>query len=151
MIKIPHGTNDQFVGADGPDGAAGGGGVGVEAGAGASRIDRPGAAEVPRSISASVSDKPMKITASTAVVRVSRLAVPRPDMNDPIPWELPMPRPPPSLRWISTTPIRAKVTNRWIISRTVLNARDLLTGVAAMALAHRRARLLPGLSGASNC
>ncbi len=29
-----------------------------------------------------------------------------------------MPSPPPSLRWISTTPISAIVTNRWISSRT---------------------------------
>ncbi len=78
---------DQFVGADGPGGAAGGGGDGavVDAGAGVSRIDRPGAADVPRSSSANVKERPMNITASTAVVRVSRLAVPRPDMNEPIP------------------------------------------------------------------
>ena len=73
----------------------------------------------------------MKAPARIAVVRVSRFAVPRPDMNEPIPWELPMPRPPPSLRWISTTPIRARVTNRWIISRTVLNARDFQAATAA--------------------
>ena len=101
------------MGADGPDGAAGGGWAGVVEGgvaagagvegavveeAGVSRIDRPGAADVPRSSSASVSDRTMKIAASIAVVRVSRLAVPRPDMNEPMPWELPTPSPPPSLR-----------------------------------------------------
>ena len=47
-----------------------------------------------------------------AVVRVSKLAVPRPLMKAPMPCEDPMPRPPPSLRWISTTPIMASVTNR---------------------------------------
>jgi hypothetical protein len=82
-------VNDQFVGADGPGGAAGGaaggGGAVVDAGAGVSRIERPGAADVPRSSSANVKERPMNITASTAVVRVSRLAVPRPDMNEPIP------------------------------------------------------------------
>ena len=57
------------------------------------------------------------------MVRVSRLAVPRPDMNAPMPCELPIPSPPPSLRWISTTPIRASVTNRWMISRTVVTGR----------------------------
>ena len=31
------------------------------------------------------------------------------------------PQPAPSLRWISTTPISASVTNRWMISRTVVN------------------------------
>ena len=119
------GVNDQFVGADGPgDAAGGGGGAVVDAGAGVSRIDRPGAADVPRSSSANVNERAMNITASTAVVRVSKLAVPRPDMKEPIPCELPMPRPPPSLRCIKTTPIRARVTNKWIISRTVLNARD---------------------------
>src|ERR1700761_8631640 len=41
MIRITHGTSDQSVGADGPDGAAGGAGAGVGAGAGASKIDRP--------------------------------------------------------------------------------------------------------------
>ena len=57
----------------------------MDAGAGVSRIDRAGAADVPRSSSANVKERPMNITASTAVVRVSRLAVPRPDMNEPIP------------------------------------------------------------------
>ena len=76
---------------------------------------------VPRFISASVSDNAMNAVAKTAVARVSRLAVPRPLMNEPMPWEVPMPSPPPSLRWISTTPISARVTNRWIIRRTVAN------------------------------
>jgi hypothetical protein len=40
---------------------------------------------VPRLVSASTSDNPMNKAASTAVVRVSRLAVPRPDMKDPMP------------------------------------------------------------------
>ena len=34
-----------------------------------------------------------------------------------------MPRPPPSLRWISTTPIKARVTNRWMIRRTAAKVR----------------------------
>src|SRR3954463_5108634 len=123
-----HLPNNQFVGAEGPEGAAGGGGAGGEGGAGGSSSDRPGVADVPRSSSARVSDSNMKITARIAVVRVSRLAVPRPDMNEPMPCELPIPRPPPSLRWIRTTPISARVTNRWMISRTVLNARDFQTG-----------------------
>ena len=118
-----------MVGADGPVGATGVGEPVVLAGA--SRIDRVGA-EVPRFSSASVSDNPMKITARTAVIRVSKLAVPRPDMNEPMPWELPMPRPPPSLRWISTTPIRLRVTNRWMISSTVFNAWDFQTNRAEM-------------------
>jgi hypothetical protein len=180
------------VGADGPDGAGGGGGDDVEAGAGESRIDLAVEPEVPRFISARVSDSPMKITARIAVVRVSRLAVPRPDMKEPIPWELPIPSPPPSERWIRTTPIRAKVTNRWMISNTVLNARNFQTnqvwrisrsparddgllidrhtetrltsgaklisaswtnvssGMASDDSPCRRARLLPGLSGAGN-
>ncbi len=70
-------------------------------------------------------DKAKKITARTAVVRVSRFAVPRPLMNEPMPCDVPMPRPPPSLRWISTTPISRRVTNRWTINRTVLNAGNL--------------------------
>ena len=130
------------MGADGPDGAAGAGegagdvlggvpdGAGDEAGAGVSRIDRV-VPEVPRFSNAKVSERPMKITARIAVVRVSRLAVPRPDMNEPMPWELPMPSPPPSDRWISTTPISASVTKRWMISSTVLNARDFHTSFAA--------------------
>src|SRR4051812_5895315 len=102
----------QLVGADGPVGAAGAGaGASEAAGAGAvSNTERP-IPDVPRFISARVRDSAMKIAARMAVVRVSRLAVPRPDMNAPMPWELPMPRPPPSLRWIRTTPIRAMVTN----------------------------------------
>ena len=59
----------------------------------------------------------MKMAARMAVARVSRLAVPRPPMNEPMPCEEPMPSPPPSLRWISTTPISASVTNRWMISK----------------------------------
>ena len=97
-------ADDQLVGADGPFGAAGWAGAGVCAGLGAdtgagavSRIDRPDPA-VPRFSNAKVNDKPMKITARIEVMRVSRLAVPRPDMNDPMPCELPMPNPPPSLR-----------------------------------------------------
>src|SRR5271163_4728520 len=35
-------------------------------------------------------------------------------MKAPMPCELPIPRPPPSLRWISTTPISAIVTKTWI-------------------------------------
>jgi hypothetical protein len=61
---------------------------------------------------ASVIDSAMKIAARMAVVRVSKLAVPRPLMNEPMPWEVPMPSPPPSLRWISTTPISRTVTNK---------------------------------------
>ena len=106
--------------------------VGAVVDAGASRIERPGTAEVPRFSSARVSDSTMNSTARIAVVRVSRLAVPRPDMNEPMPWELPMPRPPPSLRWISTTPISARVTNKWMINRTVLNARNFQTGLAGL-------------------
>ena len=68
------------------------------------------------------SDSAMNNVASTAVPRVSRLAVPRPDMNDPMPWLWPMPRPPPSLRWISTMPISASVTSRWMVSRTSIIA-----------------------------
>ena len=102
-------------------GAAPGFGASVLTGAGVvSKIDAP-APPVPRLSSASVSDRAMKMVARIAVVLVNRLAVPRPDMNAPIPCELPMPRPPPSLRWISTTPIRARVTNKWMINRTVFN------------------------------
>ena len=61
----------------------------------------------------------MKMVARMAVARVSRLAVPRPVMNPPMPWDEPIPNPPPSLRWISTTPISASVTNRWMMSRTL--------------------------------
>ena len=78
---------------------------------------------VPRFIKARVSDSTMKMVARMPVARVSKLAVPRPLMNEPMPWVEPMPSPPPSLRWISTTPIRARVTNRWMIRRTVLNVR----------------------------
>jgi hypothetical protein len=131
MVTSRSFSESQLVGADGPDGGGGGGGTVVDAGAGVSRIDRVTEPEVPRLSSARVSDSPMKITARIAVVRVSRLAVPRPDMNDPMPWELPMPSPPPSDRWISTTPIKAKVTNKWMISRTVLNARDFHRNRAA--------------------
>ena len=67
----------------------------------------------------------MKTVARIAVARVSRLAVPRPDMKEPMPCAVPIPRPPPSLRWISTTPISASVTKRWMISRTVVNAGSL--------------------------
>ena len=74
-----------------------GAGTGLELGTGVSRIDRVGP-EPPRLSSARVSDSPMNITARIAVVRVSRLAVPRPDIKEPMPWELPMPSPPPSLR-----------------------------------------------------
>ena len=74
---------------------------------------------VPRFSRARVSDNAMKAVARIAVARVNRLAVPRPLMKEPMPWEVPIPRPPPSLRWISTTPISARVTNRWIIRRTL--------------------------------
>ncbi len=53
--------------------------------AGVSKIERPGAADVPRLSNARVKDRAMNIAARTAVVRVSRLAVPRPDMNEPMP------------------------------------------------------------------
>jgi hypothetical protein len=46
------------------------------------------------------------------------------------------------------------VTNKWMISSTVLNAWDFQWDLAAVqgsyALTNRRARLLPGLSGAGN-
>src|SRR4051794_12158637 len=58
-----------------------------------------------------------------AVVRVSRLVVPRPLMNPPMPCDVPIPSPPPSERWISTTPISARVTKRCRTSRTVVIAR----------------------------
>ena len=87
-------------------------------GGGTSRIERR--TVVPLFSSASTSDRPKNTAARMAVVRVSRLAVPRPLMNEPMPCEVPMPSPPPSLRWISTTPIRASVTNRWMISSTVV-------------------------------
>ena len=80
-------------------------------GGGKSRIDRL-TPVVPRFSSASARDNDMNKAAKIAVVRVNRLAVPRPDMNEPMPWELPIPKPPPSLRWISTTPINASVTNK---------------------------------------
>ena len=63
---------------------------------GESRMDRGWS--VPRDRKARVSDSTKKRPASTAVARVSRLAVPRPVMKAPMPWEEPMPRPPPSLR-----------------------------------------------------
>ncbi len=87
-------------------------GAELDAGAGVSRIDRVVAPEVPRFSQPRSSASVRKIAARIAVVRVSRLAVPRPDMNEPMPCELPIPSPPPSLRWISTTPIRASATNR---------------------------------------
>ncbi|CAM4313815.1 hypothetical protein ROMU108268_21575 [Roseomonas mucosa] len=74
----------------------------------------------PRLISASAMASTMKSVARTAVERVSRLAVPRPVMKAPIPWEEPMPRPPPSLRWSSTTPISARATKKCRTSRTVV-------------------------------
>ncbi len=56
------------------------------------------AEEVPRLINASVNDKLKNKNAKIAVVRVSRFAVPRPDMKLPMPWDEPIPSPPPSLR-----------------------------------------------------
>ena len=119
-------------------GAAGGGGGAagalgaagkVEAGDGASRMERgwPG----PRESQARVSDRTKKTTASPAVARVRRFAVPRPVMKAPMPWDEPMPNPPPSLRWSSTTPIRARVTKRWIMSRTVVMERARGSGKRA--------------------
>ena len=111
----PPGT---MAGADGTTGTPSNGAV---APGGVSSKDRP-TPIVPRFSSASASESRKKMVPRIAVVRVSRFAVPRPDMNPPIPWDVPMPRPPPSLRWINTTPIRARVTNRWISSRTVVMA-----------------------------
>ena len=58
-------------------------------------------------------DSPRLVTknsvARIAVVRVSALAVPRADMKPDPP---PMPRPPPSDRWMRTTPIKATTTMR---------------------------------------
>jgi hypothetical protein len=54
----------------------------------------------------------MNIVARIAVARVSRLAVPRPDMNAPMPCDDPMHSQPTSLRWIITTTISASETNR---------------------------------------
>ena len=111
----------------------GGGGAAGEPLAGAagtvSRIDRL-TPIVPRFINARVSDSAMKTVARIAVARVNKLAVPRPLMKEPIPWDVPIPSPPPSLRWISTTPINAMVTNRWMIRRTVLNARFRISEAA---------------------
>jgi hypothetical protein len=114
---------NQLDGADGAEGAGGGAAGNVEAGDGpVSRMDRL-VPIVPRFSRARLSDKAIKAVARIAVARVNKLAVPRPLMNEPMPWEVPMPRPPPSLRWISTTPISARVTNKWMISRTVLKMR----------------------------
>lgn len=105
-------------GAEGADGAAGAAGN-VDVGEpGTSSSDRL-VPIVPRFNNASDNDNAIKAVARIAVARVNKLAVPRPVMNEPIPCDVPIPRPPPSLRWISTTPIRAKVTNRWMIKRTV--------------------------------
>src|SRR5581483_3506989 len=57
-----------------------------------------------------------KQTASTAVVRVRRLAVPRLDMKPAAP---PMPRPPPSDFWSSTEPISTTTIMRWTTITTV--------------------------------
>src|SRR5215469_5312665 len=140
----------QLVGTDGPFGAAGGAGAGV-AGAGVSSSEPP-TPVVPRFSRASVSDSAMNTVARMAVVRVSRLAVPRPDMNAPMPCELPIPRPPPSLRWISTTPISASVTNRWTISRTVV-MRGYYPALAAPAIARKSSafRLAPPISPPPTC
>ena len=54
-------------------------------------------------------------------------------MNEPMPWDVPTPSPPPSLRWISTTPINASVTNRWMTSSTVI-----MDGLSGMARRSRR-------------
>ena len=56
------------------------------AGSGASMIERP-TPEVPRLSSASASDRAKNKVPRMAVVRVSKLAVPRPDMKLPMPWE----------------------------------------------------------------
>jgi len=105
----------QFVGTLGS--CAGVGAAGAVAAGGTSRIERCG--PVPRPRMASVSDRAKKAVPRMAVVRVSRLAVPRPDMKPPMPWEEPMPSPPPSERWRRTTPMRARVTKRWMMRRTV--------------------------------
>jgi hypothetical protein len=117
----------QLVGADGALGGAAGR-AGAATGGGVLRMD-PATPEVPRFNSAKASDSAMKTVARIAVARVSRLAVPRPDMNEPMPCELPIPSPPPSLRWINTTPISARVTNRWVIVRTAV--KNLAPGAAA--------------------
>src|ERR1700719_790269 len=57
-----------------------------------------------------------KPTASTAVVRVSRLAVPRLDMN---PAPPPMPKPPPSDFCSNTVAISVATIIRWITITTV--------------------------------
>ena len=80
------------LGAAGAAGGVAGAGVGtgvaglVRAG-GTSRIELlpPPLTVVPRLSSASVSESPMNTVARIAVVRVSRFAVPRPDMNPPMP------------------------------------------------------------------
>jgi hypothetical protein len=129
-VGSPPPKSTQFDGAEGAEGADGGAAGRLVAGEpGVSSSDRV-VPIVPRFIRASVSDNAMNAVARIAVARVSRLAVPRPLMNEPIPWEVPMPNPPPSLRWISTTPIRARVTNRWMIRRTVANGRFRIGGAA---------------------
>ena len=101
-------------------------------GGGLSRMRAPDARRCRGSAAPAPATARRTTVARIAVVRVSRLAVPRPVMKPPMPCEVPMPRPPPSLRWISTTPISARVTNRWMISRTVVMARGFY------AAAHRR-------------
>jgi hypothetical protein len=65
---------------------------------------------------------PMLVTknaaARTPVVRVSRLAVPRPLISPPMPPPPPMPRPPPSLFCSSTAPTSATAIIRWMTRRT---------------------------------
>ena len=118
LLLITYCGTAQLVGTAGFAGGGGTAGAALDAGV-ESSSDRCDTV-LPRFINASVNDSSMKMAAKIAVVRVSRLAVPRPDMNEPMPWEVPMPNPPPSLRWIRTTPISARVTNRWTISNTVL-------------------------------
>ena len=55
--------------------------------------------------------------ARIAVVRVRRLAEPRAVIR--LASLRPMPRPPPSLRWIRMVPIRAAARITWMTSRTV--------------------------------
>ena len=58
---------------------------------GTSKIELLPFTVVPRFSKASANDSTKNNAASTAVVRVSRLAVPRPDMNAPMPWRCPPP------------------------------------------------------------
>ena len=59
-----------------------------------------------------------KQPASIVVVRVKRFAVPRADITPPM-VPPPIPKPPPSLRWIKIMTMMDTVMRRWIASMVV--------------------------------